>query len=94
MSESILSLSEFKADASRLLDKIRSEPTTLVLTQNGRARAVVEDYEQHQARQRALVLLKLMVQGECDIEAGRVLPQEQVFADLRRRLAGGESADD
>jgi len=94
MSESILSLSEFKADASRLLDKIRAEPTTLVLTQNGRARAVVEDYEQHQARQRALVMLKLMVQGEHDIEGGQVVPQEQVFADLRHRLAGGESADD
>lgn len=43
MSQSILSLSEFKADASRLLDKVRDEPGTLVLTQNGRARAVVED---------------------------------------------------
>ena len=53
MSETILSLSEFKADPSRLLDNIRVEPTTLVLTQNGRARAVVEDYEQHQERQRA-----------------------------------------
>ncbi len=94
MSESILSLSEFKADASRLLDKIRMEPTTLVLTQNGRARAVVEDYEQHQERQRALVMLKLMVQGERDVEGGRVVPQEQVFADLGRRLAGGEPADD
>ena len=94
MSETILSLGEFKADASRLLDKIRVEPTRLVLTQNGRACAVVEDYEQHQERQRALVLLKLMVQGERDIEAGRVVPQEQVFADLRRRLAGGEPDDD
>ena len=94
MSESILSLSEFKSDASRLLNRIRAEPTTLVLTQNGRARAVVEDYEQHQERKRALVMLKRMVQGERDVEDGRVVPQEQVFADLRRRLAGGEPADD
>jgi predicted 2-oxoglutarate/Fe(II)-dependent dioxygenase YbiX len=64
-----------------------------VLTQNGRARAVVEDYEQHQERKRALVMLTLMVQGERDVEGGRVVLQE-VFADLRRRLAGGEPADD
>jgi prevent-host-death family protein len=94
MSESILSLSEFKADASRLLDQIRADPATLVLTQNGRARAVVEDYEQYQARQRALMVLKLMVQGERDLEAGRVVPQEHVFADLRRRLEAGDPADD
>jgi prevent-host-death family protein len=43
MSESILSISDFKADASRLLDQIRDEPSRIVLTQNGRARAVVED---------------------------------------------------
>ncbi len=43
MSETILSLGEFKADASRLLDKIRVEPTRLVLTQSGRVCAVVED---------------------------------------------------
>jgi hypothetical protein len=39
-------------------------------------------------------MLKLMVQGERDVEGGRVVPQEQVFADLRRRLAGGDLADD
>jgi predicted transcriptional regulator len=55
---------------------------------------VVEDYEQYQARQRALMVLKLMVQGERDLEAGRVVPQEQVFADLRRRLEAGDPADD
>lgn len=93
MSQSILSLSEFKADASRLLNKVRDEPGTLVLTQNGRARAVVEDFEQYQARERALLMLKLMAQGEHDVADGRLLAQEQVFEDLRRRLRGGEPAD-
>jgi hypothetical protein len=55
---------------------------------------VVEDYEQYQARQRALVMLKLMVQGERDVESDRVIPQEQVFADIRRRLEAGDPADD
>jgi prevent-host-death family protein len=89
MSQTILSLSEFKADASRLLDKVRDEPATLVLTQNGRARAVVEDYEQYQARECALLMLKLMAQGERDVAEGRLLGQGQVFEDLRRRLVGG-----
>jgi len=93
MSQSILSLSEFKADASRLLDKVRDEPGTLVLTQNGRARAVVEDYERYQAREQALLMLKLMAQGERDAADGRTLPQEQVFEDLRQRLLGDGPAD-
>lgn len=39
-------------------------------------------------------MLRLMVQGERDVEAGRVVPQEQVFPDLRRRLAEGDPADE
>lgn len=41
VSEDVLSLSQFTSDATRLLDQLRDEPKTLVLTQNGRARAVV-----------------------------------------------------
>lgn len=86
MTEDILSLSQFKADASRLLDQVRDAPATLMLTQNGRARAVVQDYEHYQARERAMLMLKLMVQGERDISSGDTLPQAEVFAQLRQRL--------
>lgn len=86
MTEEILSLSQFKADASRLLDQMRDAPATLVLTQNGRARAVVQDYEHYQARERAMLMLKLMVQGERDISSGDTLPHAEVFAQLRQQL--------
>jgi prevent-host-death family protein len=93
MSDSILSLSEFKADASRLLDKIREEPSRIVLTQNGRARAVVEDYAAYQRREQALVMLRLMAQGEADARAGRLTDQGNVFAALRERFQGTSSSD-
>jgi prevent-host-death family protein len=86
VTEEILSLSQFKADASRLLDQVRDAPATLVLTQNGRARAVVQDYEHYQARERAMLMLKVMVQGERDISSGDTLPQAEVFANLRQQL--------
>jgi len=88
MTGAIISLSEFKSDASRLLAKMREKPGVLVLTQNGRGRAVVQDYEQYQADQQVLLMLKLPVQGETDIAQGRVIPQDEVFADLRNELAG------
>lgn len=93
MTQSILSSSELKAHASRLLDKAHDEPGTLVLSQNGRARVVVEDDAQYQARERALSMLELMAQGESDVAAGRLLTQEQVFDELRQRLLGREPAD-
>jgi prevent-host-death family protein len=93
MSQSIMSLSDFKADASRLLNRIQEEPGVLVLTQNGRARAVVQDYDQYRAEQEGLLMLKLLVQGEADLTQGRLSPQSEVFADLRKRLNSLGSSD-
>ena len=84
--EKVLSLSDFKADASRLLKEVRENPLSLVLTQNGRASAVVQDYEQFKRQQDALLMLKLMVQGEADIQNNRLTPQDAVFSSMREQL--------
>jgi len=86
MPRNILSLSDFKAGARDLLDGLQQSGSTLVLTQNGRARAVVEDYERHEARAQALIMLKLMVQGEADIAEGRLVDQDEVFSSVRGDL--------
>ena len=87
MSDPIISLSDFKSDASQWLKRLQDESDAVVLTQNGRASAVVQSYETFQRQQQALLMLKLLAQGEADIAAGRLIPQEQVFAKLRERFA-------
>ncbi len=93
MSDAIISLSEFKSDASRLLARLHDEPGVLVLTQNGRASAVVQDYAQYQAEHEGLLMLKLLVQGEADCAQGRTIAQEDIFGDLRRELTGPRADD-
>ncbi len=87
MSDPIISLSDFKSDASQWLKRLQDESDAVVLTQNGRASAVVQSYETFQRQQQALLMLKLLAQGEADIAAGRLIPQEEVFAELRERFA-------
>ena len=87
MSDPIISLSDFKSDASQWLKRLQDESDAVVLTQNGRASAVVQSYETFQRQQQALLMLKLLAQGEADIAAGRLIPQEDVFAKLRERFA-------
>ena len=87
MSDPIISLSDFKSDASRWLKRLQEDSESVVLTQNGRASAVVQSYETFQRQQQALLMLKLLAQGEADIAAGRLIPQEEVFAKLRERFA-------
>ncbi len=56
-------------------------PTEIVSLSEFKARAA-------QMRQRnALLMLKLMVQGEADIQAGRTASQDRVFAEVKARLA-------
>lgn len=87
MSDSIISLSDFKSDASQWLKRLQEESDAVVLTQNGRASAVVQSYDTFQRQQQALLMLKLLAQGEADIAAGRLIPQEEVFAKLSERFA-------
>ncbi len=92
--DAVLSLSDFKAEASQLLKQLHDNPRSLVITQNGRATAVVQDYEQFQRQREALLMLKLMVQGEADIQNGELIPQDGVFSDLREQLEARKWQDE
>ena len=87
MATSIVSLSEFKARAAQMLSEIKTAERAIVLTQRGAASAVIQDFQAHQRLQDALLMLKLMVQGEADVPAARTTTQDQVFANLKARLA-------
>ena len=85
MQEQIISLTDFKTSASRLLQETRGG-TNIILTQNGSASAVVQDYATYRAQQEAFLMLKLMVQGEADVQKNRLTAQGKVFDSLRTSL--------
>jgi prevent-host-death family protein len=81
MPTDIISLTEFKNDASGWIERLQSQPP-VVLTQNGRGKAVVQSYESWQQQRFAMALLKRVIQGQTDAEAGRTIPHEQVMAEV------------
>ncbi len=85
MREQIISLTDFKTSASRLLQETRGG-TNIILTQNGSASAVVQDYATYRAQQDAFLMLKLMVQGEADVSKNRLTSQPEVFSSMRASL--------
>ena len=90
MTMSIVSLSEFKANAAQMLAEMKSSERVVVLTRRGAASAVVQDFESYQRLQDALSMPKLMVQGEADISAGRATRQQTVFRDIKGRLTASD----
>lgn len=85
MREQIISLTDFKTSASRLLQETRGG-ANIILTQNGSASAVVQDYATYRAQQDAFLMLKLLVQGEADVSKNKLTSQSEVFGSMRASL--------
>jgi prevent-host-death family protein len=85
LSERIAPISYLKAHAAQIVRDLCTRPGTLVITQNGQAKAVVQDIETYEQTQESLAMLKLLAQGQRDVEAGRVKPAEKAFADVAAR---------
>ncbi|MEI7456513.1 MAG: type II toxin-antitoxin system prevent-host-death family antitoxin [Nitrosomonadales bacterium] len=85
MREQIISLTDFKTSASRLLQETRGG-ANIILTQNGSASAVVQDYATYRTQQDAFLMLKLMVQGEANVSKSQLTSQSEVFSSMRASL--------
>ncbi len=82
----IRSISYLKSRAADLLKQLNETHRPVVITQNGEPKAVLQDPSSYQSMRNAIGLLKLIAQGEEAVRAGRVKSQEDVFANLEKRL--------
>ena len=62
---------------------VMSQP--MVITQNGEAKAVLQDVASFEETQETLALLKILALGNQDVAAGKVKPVADVVARLRAK---------
>ncbi len=82
ISQNIVSLSDFKARASKMLNEVKKSHRPIVITQNGRAAAVLiapADFDFLTERARFVSAVKA---GMADIQEGRVVTDEELGVDL------------
>lgn len=84
-SSQVKPISYLKANAADVLLQLAARREPLVITQNGEARAVLQDVASFEETQETLALLKILALGNQDIEAGRVRPAGEVLARLRAK---------
>ncbi len=84
-SERIKPVSYLKAHTARIVRELSTERGTLVITQDGQARAVVQDIDSYEQTQESLAMLKVLAQSQQSIEAGRHKPLKRAFRDLAAR---------
>ena len=87
MFERIKPVSWFKANAAEVLATLSEQREPLVITQNGEAKAVLQDVASFEATQETLALLKVLALGNQDVAAGRVKPIGEVVSRLKAKKA-------
>lgn len=84
-SSQVKPISYLKAHAAEVLALLSEQRAPLVITQNGEAKAVLQDVASYEETQEALALLKILALGSQDVEAGRMRPVADVVARLRAK---------
>ncbi|HEX7324975.1 MAG TPA: type II toxin-antitoxin system prevent-host-death family antitoxin [Rhodanobacteraceae bacterium] len=83
--EEIISLSEFKSHATGWIKKLESQPP-VVLTQNGRGVAVVQNYEIYRQDRIRMAMLQRALQAEEDHREGRTISHAQMMREIDELL--------
>ncbi len=85
-SEDIKPISFLKNKTADIIKKVSETKRAVIITQNGEAKAVVQDIKSYENLQNSLAMLKMIIQSENDIENGDIIEQEQMFTDLDKEL--------
>ena len=81
-------ISYLKANAADVLMQLAERREPMVITQNGEAKAVIQDIASYEETQETLALLKILALGNREIEEGKVKPIANVLERLRSKKTG------
>jgi len=84
-SRQIKSISYLKANAADVLQELKEQRKPLIITQNGEAKAVLQDVASYEETQETLALLKILALGSQQFEKGEVTPVSEVVKRLRSK---------
>ncbi|MHB8980653.1 MAG: type II toxin-antitoxin system Phd/YefM family antitoxin, partial [Acidithiobacillus ferrooxidans] len=86
-SSQVKPISYLKANAAEVLKHLAEQREPLVITQNGEAKAVLQDVASFEETQETMALLKILALGNQDVAAGKAKAVADVVARLRAKRA-------
>lgn len=82
-----IALSQLRLDAATALKRIRRSKRPLVVTERGKAAAVLLNIDAYEKGEQEREILKLLARGERDIAAGSGFDLDEVLADADALLS-------
>lgn len=80
-------ISYLKANAAEVLAQLTELREPMLITQNGEAKAVLQDVASFEETQEVMALLKILALGNQDVASGKLKPAADVIARLRAKGA-------
>jgi len=84
-STQIRPISYLKANAAEVLQVLEEQRKPMIITQNGEAKAVIQDVTSYEEIQETLALLKILALGSQQVERGKITPISEVAGRLRAK---------
>ncbi len=75
-----------KTKSAELIRKAQETGQPIIITQNGKPTAVLQDVESFQRQREALTLLKILARGDHELGEGGVLSHDEVMRRIERKL--------
>ena len=86
-SEAIKPISFLKNHMAQVIRQLNEEQGTMIITQNGEAKAAIIDIKQYEQMQETMAMLELIAQGRQDLAEGRYRPAQDGFRDIKARIS-------
>ena len=77
----ILPVSDLRQDAAKVLKKLRNNQEPIIITQRGRAAAVIIGVEAYEKSEHDKEILRLLAKGEKEIESSNGYDLDTVFSE-------------
>jgi len=90
LSQAVKPMSYLKTDASKILSELEQTHQPVIVTQNGEAKAVLQDIASYEATQDSIALLKILAMSSKSKKEGKRKPIKTAFADIRKSIAESE----
>jgi len=87
LSQTIKPISYLKSKTAEVINTVNENRQSIIITQNGEAKAVIQDIKSYENLRNSLSLLKLIVQSEEDIRNNDVVSQDEMFKNLEKKLS-------
>ena len=78
-------ISYLKANAAEVLSDLAEQREPLLITQNGEAKAVLQDVASYEKTQETLALLKILALGNEEIAIGKLKPTHEAITRLKAK---------